>query len=112
MTKNQENESLEDKESDSRFFGMINDLREKNSSRYEIETQQLLHNRTIDVPHNGSVLRYQLDRVGCTCSIVMADNSEEKLSWTRLGWKKSQRESGLPEFFAANEARLILQERD
>ena len=112
MTKNQENESLEDKESDSRFFGMINDLREKNSSRYEIETQQLLHNRTIDVPHNGRVLRYQLDRVVCTCSIVMADNSEEKLSWTRLGWKKSQRESGLPEFFAANEARLILQERD
>ena len=112
MTKNQENESLEDKESDSRFFGMINDLCEKNSSRYEIETQQLLHNRTIDVPHNGSVLRYQLDRVGCTCSILMTDNSEEKLSWTRLGWKKSQRQSGLPEFFAANEARLILQERD
>jgi len=112
VAENEDNESLSDKESDSRFFGLIENLREKYSSRYESQTQQLLNNKTIDVALNGNILRFQLDRVGCTCSVILEDNSLEKLSWTRLGWRKSHRQSGLPEFFAANEARLLLQEND
>ena len=110
MAENHENDSLNDKESDSRFFGLIDDLREKNSSRYESQTQQLLNDKTIDVTLHGNILRFQLDRVGCTCSLLMEDKSLEKLSWTRLGWRKSLKQSGLPEFFAANEARLMLKE--
>jgi len=37
--------NLENEEWDARYFGLINELAEKNATRYELQTDELLKNR-------------------------------------------------------------------
>ena len=41
----QDDATLRDEEWDSRYFGLINELAEKNASRYESQTDELLKKR-------------------------------------------------------------------
>jgi hypothetical protein len=47
--------NLENEEWDARYFGLINELAEKNSSRYELQTDELLKKRFLKIELNGQI---------------------------------------------------------
>ena len=97
--------SQDDSNWDSRYFGLILELTDKNASRYEYQTAQLLAERSIEVTIDDIKIKYWLSRTGCYYSF--GNDSFAQESWSRIGWRKSIKRSALPGIFAKSEADLL-----
>ena len=108
MSQENESLSLRDQAWDANFFGLVLELSSKNYSRYQSQTELLLKEKSLELTIQGQRVLYELDRVGCKFSIVKGTNDLEKQSWSRIGWRKSEKKRALPRFFAKTEASLLL----
>ena len=97
--------SQDDSAWDSKYFGFILELTDKNASRYEDQTVQLLAERSIEVTIDDIKIKYWLSRTGCYYSFRNGSFALE--SWSRIGWRKSLKRSALPGIFAKSEADLL-----
>jgi hypothetical protein len=104
-----EEESLRDDAWDEKYFSLILDLSEKNSSRYESQAETLLNNKSLVITVEGLEIRYEITPVGCRYHSSENLNGEVWSGWTRMGWRKSTKRSRLPNFFASSEAGVLLQ---
>ena len=96
---------------DDAYFAFVEELLTKNNSRYESQTFELLKSRELSLKIENVVVRYRLDRVGCSFHVsVDSGVNFSAQSWTRLGWRKSQKRQGLPLFFAKTEADLLFKD--
>jgi len=100
--------SPEDDLWDAKYFGLILELTEKNASRYEVQTFQLLKEKFLEVETNGFVITYTIHRTGCSSSFAAPEGGHGRRSWVRMGWKKSSKIKALPNFFASSEANMLL----
>ena len=103
-----EEESLRDDAWDEKYFSLILDLSEKNSSRYESQAETLLRNKTFVNSVEGIEIRYEITSVGCRYYASENRNGEVWSGWTRMGWRKSTKRNRLPFFFASTEAGVLL----
>jgi len=108
MIQDDDNESLRDDAWDEKYFSLILDLSEKNSSRYESQAETLLKNKTFVISIEGVKITYEITPVGCRYYVSENPNGEKWSGWTRMGWKKSTKRSRLPNFFASSEAGVLL----
>lgn len=99
--------SQDDSAWDSKYFDFLLELTDKNASRYEYQTDQLLAERSIEITINDIKIKYWLSRTGCYYSF--GNDSFARESWSRIGWRKSLKRSGLPSFFAKSEADLLFE---
>ena len=99
-----ESDSLRDDAWDARYFGLILELEEENSSRYESQTLRILKDKSFELSILNSKIKYQLTRTGCTFHIYNSNGFCIETSWTRMGWRKASKIRALPNFFAASEA--------
>jgi hypothetical protein len=109
MLADDEEESLRDDAWDEKYFSLILDLSEKNSSRYESQAETLLKNKTFVISVEGIEIRYEITPVGCRYSASENRHGEAWSGWTRMGWRKSTKRSRLPNFFASSEAGVLLE---
>jgi hypothetical protein len=85
------------------------DLETTNASRYEKQAMELTKKRVMTTEMENQVLAFKLDRVGCSFSLSQDQGKTfNKLGWSRLGWRNSDKLGGLPLFFASCEARVFL----
>jgi len=103
-TSSLENDSLLDDAWDARYFGLILELEEENSSRYESQTLRILKDKSFELSILNSKIKYQLTRTGCTFYIYNSNGFCTETSWTRMGWRKGSKIKALPNFFAKSEA--------
>ena len=103
-TTNFENDSLRDDAWDARYFGLILELEEENSSRYESQTLRILKDKSFELSILNSQIRYKLTRTGCTFYIYNSNGFCTETCWTRMGWRKASKIRALPNFFAKSEA--------
>lgn len=108
MIPNDEAESLRDEAWDEKYFSLILELSEKNSSRYESQSETLLKNKTFEISVEGVEIRYEITPIGCRYYASENTNGVAGSGWTRMGWKKSTKRSRLPFFFASSEAGVLL----
>ena len=99
-----ENNSLRDDAWDARYFGLILELEEENSSRYESQTLRILKDKAFELSILNSKIKYQLTRTGCTFYIYDSRGFCTETCWTRMGWRKASKIRALPNFFAKSEA--------
>jgi len=100
----------EDLEEEQKFFSLLFDLEAANASRYEQQAIELINSRVMTTEFQNQILAFKLDRVGCSFSISQDQGKTfNKLAWTRLGWRNSDKLIGLPLFFANCEARVLLE---
>ena len=97
--------SQDDSASDSKYFYLILELTDKNASRYEYQTAQLLAEKSIKVIVGDIEIKYWLSRTGCFYSY--GNDRFTRESWSRIGWRKSLKRSALPTIFATSEADLL-----
>jgi hypothetical protein len=97
----------DDADWDAKYFGLIFELAEKNASRYELQTAQLLTLKSMEITVNGIHIKYKLERRGCSYSV--SEDRFSKKSWIRMGWGKSSKRRALPNFFAKSEADVLLE---
>jgi hypothetical protein len=109
MFTNDEAESLRDDAWDEKYFSMILNLSDKNSSRYESQAETLLKNKTFEISIEGVKIRYEITPIGCRYFASENANGVAGSGWSRMGWKKSTKRGRLPDFFAKSEARVLLQ---
>ena len=109
MLADDEEESLRDDAWDEKYFSLIFDLTEKNSSRYESQAETLLKNKTFEISIEGVKIRYEITPIGCRYFASENANGVAGSGWSRMGWKKSTKRSRLPNFFASSEAGVLLQ---
>lgn len=102
-------ESLRDDAWDEKYFSLILDLIEKNSSRYESQAVTLLNNKTFVISIEGVDIRYEITPIGCRYYASENRSGEVRSGWTRMGWKKSTKRKRLPDFFASSEAGVLLE---
>ena len=109
MSPDDDNKSLRDDAWDEKYFSLIRDLAEKNSSRYESQAETLLKNKTFVISLEGVEIRYEITTLGCSYYASENLKGEAWSGWTRMGWKKSSKRNRLPNFFATSEAGVLLQ---
>lgn len=91
------------------YFEFMAELGVKNASRYELQTQELVKNRKIELEIKDFIVRYKLDRVGCSFQVSKdGGKTFREKTWVRTGWRKSGRLSYLPLFFAQCETNVLL----
>lgn len=105
-------ESLENEEWDARYFGLIYELAEKNRSRYELQTEQLLKIGFLNIECDGAVIEFKLTPTGCSFSTVDSASARSSSSWIRMGWGKSAKREALPHYFAQAEASVLIDRQD
>ena len=105
---NKDDATLRDDEWDARYFGLINELAEKYSSRYEIQTVELLKKRALKIEVNGAIIEFKLTPKGCWYCTDDPQGQRNTNSWLRMGWGKSSKRRALPNYFAEAEASIIL----
>jgi hypothetical protein len=94
-----------------RYFDLISTLLVENRVRYEQQARELIVIRTMKVAIHENVGLYKLDRVGCRFEISHdQEMTFTNSSWTRLGWRKKNKERYLPAFFAQTEASAIFED--
>jgi hypothetical protein len=101
-------ETFRDDEWDSKFFGLIYELVQKNRSRYEIQTEQILKNGSLKVEFSGATIEFKITPTGCSYSISDDEASRTSGSWLRMGWGKSAKRKALPDYFARAEASVLI----
>ncbi len=99
-----ESDSLRDDAWDARYFGLILELEEENSSRYESQTLRILKDKSFELSILNSKIKYQLTRTGCTFQIYNSNGFCTETCWTRIGWRRASKIRALPNFFAKSEA--------
>ncbi len=104
-----DNESLRDDAWDEKYFSLILDLTEKNSSRYESQAETILKNKSFVISLEGVEIRYEITPIGCRYYASKNANGVASSGWTRMGWKKSTKRNRLPDFFASSEAGVLLE---
>jgi hypothetical protein len=110
MSANSSSENL-DSEIELRYFDLISTLLVENKVRYEQQARELIVIRTMKVAIHENVGLYKLDRVGCRFEISHdQEMTFTNSSWTRLGWRKKNKERYLPAFFAQTEASAIFED--
>ena len=109
---NENDASLRDDEWDARYFGLINELAEKNASRYEAQTDELLKKGLLNIEFNGAHIEFKLTPLGCCFGTDNPHNQRITNSWIRMGWGKSVKRKALPHYFAQAEASVILDQED
>jgi hypothetical protein len=110
MSANSSSENL-DSEIELRYFDLISTLLVENKVRYEQQARELIGIRTMKVAIHENVGLYKLDRVGCRFEISHdQEMTFTNSSWTRLGWRKKNKERYLPAFFAQTEASAIFED--
>lgn len=95
---------IRDTEWDQKYFKLILELEEKFASRYEMQTSELMVEKSIEILVNGISINYKLDRLGCSYFIKDDKNSNLQKGWSRIGWGKSAKRKALPHLFAKSEA--------
>jgi len=104
-----DNESLRDDAWDEKYFSLILDLTEKNSSRYESQAETILKDKSFVISLEGVEIRYEITPLGCSYYASENLSGEAWSGWTRMGWRKSTKRNRLPDFFASSEAGVLLQ---
>ena len=104
MSPNTDENTLRDDAWDARYFGLILELEEENSSRYESQTLRILKDKSFELSILNYKIKYQLTRTGCTFHIYNSNGFCEETFWTRMGWRKASKIKALPNFFAKSEA--------
>lgn len=104
-----DNEAIGDEAWDAKFFTLILDLSEKNSSRYESQAKILLRNKSLKVTVSGIEIRYKLTPVGCWYFASENAKGSSNQGWSRMGWRKSSKIKALPNFFAGSEAGVLIE---
>ena len=111
-TSSLENDSLRDDAWDDRYFGLILELEEIHSSRYESQALKLLEQKYLETSIDGVRIKYKLSPTGCSFFVGNDDSRIKHSSWRRMGWRKSSKMSALPNFFAASEADVQIDRKD
>ncbi len=104
MSPNADKNSLRDDVWDARYFGLILELGETHSSRYESQTLKLLKQKELEISFDGVRIKYKLSLTGCRFFVGNDDSRMKRNSWTRMGWRKASKMRALPNFFATSEA--------
>jgi hypothetical protein len=112
MSSSDESELFADQEWDARYFGHIVELAEKNASRYESQTNELLKKRVLSVEFNGAKIEFKLTPKGCSFNTNDSHSQQNKYSWKRMGWGKSAKRRALPQYFAEAEASIIMDQEN
>jgi hypothetical protein len=93
------------------YFTFMDELARKNTSRYELQAQELVKNHELKLTVNKVCIQYTLKRVGCWFSVSEdAGVTFRKSAWNRFGWRKSEKLRHLPNFFAKTEADILFQD--
>lgn len=108
----QDDATLRDEEWDSRYFGLINELAEKNASRYESQTDELLKKRLLKIEFHGASVEFKLTPQGCWFCTDDPQGQRNTNSWVRMGWGKSAKRRALPHYFAEAEASIIIDQEE
>ena len=108
----QDDATLRDEEWDARYFGLINELAEKNSSRYELQTDELLKKRFLKIEFNGANIEFKLTPQGCWFCTDDHRGQQSTYSWIRMGWGRSAKRKALPYYFAQAEASVIIDQAE
>jgi hypothetical protein len=93
---------------DARYFGLISELAEKHASRYEVQTDELLNKRVLEIEFNGANIKFKLTPKGCWFCTEDPQGQQNTNSWVRMGWGKSAKRRALPHYFAEAEASVIV----
>lgn len=99
---------FDDDAHDARYFECLFDLLEKNSNRYEIQTEVLLKNGSLTVEFSGAVLDFKITPTGCFFFTSDSTGARTTDSWLRMGWGKSAKRKALPDYFAQAEASVLI----
>lgn len=108
MFTNDEAESLRDDAWEEKYFSLILNLSEKNSSRYESQTKTLLKHKIFETSVEGVEIRYEITPIGCRFYASENAIGVARSGWTRMGWRNSSKLKALPNFFAKSEAGVLL----
>ena len=108
----QDDATLRDEEWDARYFGLINELAKKNSSRYELQTDELLKKRFLKIEFNGANIEFKLTPQGCWFCTDDPRGQQSTNSWIRMGWGRSAKRKALPYYFAQAEASVIIDQAE
>jgi hypothetical protein len=112
MTPNEDENSLRDDAWDARYFGLILELEERHSSRYESQALKLLKQKYFETSFEGVRIKYKLSPTGCSFFVGNDDSRIKHSSWKRMGWRKASKMSALPNFFATSEADVQIDRTD
>jgi hypothetical protein len=104
MIPNTDENSIRDDAWDARYFGLILELEERHSSRYESQALRLLKQKHLETSFEGVRIKYKLSLTGCSFFVGNDDSRIKHSSWKRMGWRKASKISALPNFFAMSEA--------
>lgn len=108
----QDDTTLRDDEWDARYFGLIIELSEKNASRYENQTNELLKKRVLKIEFKGESIEFKITPTGCSFRISDSHGQRITNSWIRMGWGKSAKRRALPHYFAEAEASVIIDQEN
>lgn len=93
---------------DQKYFKLILELEEKNASRYEMQTEQILRKGSLRVEFGGAEIKFKITPTGCEYSISDDTTPTTSRAWHRMGWGKSAKRRALPNYFAQAEASVII----
>lgn len=108
----QDDTTFSDEGWDAQYFGLMSELAEKNASRYEMQTNELLRKRVLKVECNGASIKFKLTPKGCSFDTSDPQGQQSTNSWIRMGWGKSAKRRALPHYFAQAEASIIMDQRE
>ena len=107
MSSSDESELIADQKWDAHYFGLINELAEKNAARYEVQTEELLKKRKLKIEFDGADIEFKLTPQGCWFCTDNPLGQQNTNSWIRMGWGRSAKRKALPYYFAQAEASVI-----
>lgn len=103
-----EESNLDDEVHDAQYFQLLCELLEINSSRYEMQAEEILKNGSIKVEFSGAVIQFKITPTGCSFFTTDDNCPQTTDSWIRMGWGKSAKRNALPNYFAQAEASLLI----
>jgi hypothetical protein len=108
MTEVQTEDNFDDEAHDAQYFNLIFELANKNSSRYELQTEKILKKGYLLVEFCGATIEFKVTPTGCSFSISDDASARRSRSWLRMGWRKSAKRRSLPNYFAQAEASVLI----
>lgn len=104
--------TFRDDEREAQYFGLLSKLAEKNAQRYEVQTEELLKSRVLNIQFEGANITFKLTPIGCWFCTDDPQGRQNTNSWVRMGWRKSAKRKALPSYFASAEASVIVNRED
>jgi hypothetical protein len=102
---------LDDKdiEWEHKYFGLMNELKEKNASRYEDLAMRLMNGGEEFLNSHGATYKISVDKNGCGYSYRAPEEIEfQRISWSQLSQKREERIDCITNILAECEARAEL----